>query len=138
MPSGHGLLDRLRQSGGYTSRSAEPRTEDIKQSIHRHLERMLNTRKGDSPAFPEYGLPALSDVETAARCEEVRRQIERCLREFEPRLAGVRVIYIDPSEDEFLRLRFQIKARSVGLKKKVDFNFDTAVDAVGTGWKVTS
>ena len=138
MSGGHGLLDRMRARTGKSERSARLRPEHLYESIQLHLIRLLNTREGDSKACPDYGLPALSDVNRSGRAEEMRRRIEQAIRTYEPRLGGVSVRCVEPDPLEPLKLRFQISGRPKGLKKRLTFRFDTAVSAVGgAGWKVT-
>jgi type VI secretion system lysozyme-like protein len=138
MAGGYGLLDRMRARTRQGERTAKPRPEHLYESIQLHLIRLLNTREGDSNACPDYGLPALTDVNCSGRGEEMRRRIEQSIRTYEPRLAGVAVRCVEPDPFEPLKLRFQISGRPKGMKKRLTFRFDTAVSAVGgSGWKVT-
>lgn len=136
MAGDRGLLDRLRRRDGPVGRSAQPRTEHVHESIQRHLQRLLNTRKGESAAFPDYGMPALTDVDLTASGEELRRQIESALRKFEPRLAGVRVRWLEPDELEPLKLRFEVSGRPLGVEERVTFRFATVVDSPSAGFRV--
>ena len=139
MAGARGFLDRLRQREGYGARTVQPRVEDVYESIQSHLRCLLNTRKGDSPAFPDYGLPALSDLSLEGGCEEVRRQIEQTIKQYENRLTSVRVRYVEPDPGENLKLRFQISGRPLAAKSHV-FKFDTQVDTISNSscaWKVT-
>jgi type VI secretion system protein len=137
MAGDRGLLDRLRRRDGFTGRSAQPRTEHVHESIQRHLQRLLNTRKGESAAFPDFGLPALSDVDLSTSGEELRRQLEAALRQYEPRLTGVRVTWLEPDPLEPLRLRFEVTGKPIGVKDRVTFRFATVVDTPGAGFKVS-
>lgn len=137
MAGDRGLLDRLRRRDGFAGRSAQPRTEHVHESIQRHLQRLLNTRKGESPAFPDYGMPALTDVDLSTSGEEVRRQLEAALRQYEPRLSGVRVRCLEPDELEPLRLRFEVSGRPLGVQERVTFRFATVVESPSAGFKVS-
>lgn len=134
MAGDRGLLDRLRMPEG-EGRSARDQVEAVHDSILAHLQRLLNTRQGDSAALPEYGIPALTNLDYAGRAREIRRQIERSIRAFEPRLEGVRVKYIEPDPLEPLQVRFEISGRVATTDEPVGIRFDTSVDASG-GWKV--
>jgi type VI secretion system lysozyme-like protein len=128
MPSKRGLFDRLRVPDLGTARSIHERTDQIQESILRHLQRILNTRHGDSAAVPEFGIPALTDMDLAGRAEEMRRTIEDSIRTFEPRLSSVRVRWQEVDDSDVLKLRFEILAR-------LATSDDTVVDANGQ-WKV--
>jgi len=135
VPSDRGLFDRLREPDRGDARSVIERTDHVQESILRHLQRLMNTRQGDSAAVPEFGLPALTDVDVAGRSEEMRRAIEQALRTYEPRLTGVRVRYEEPDELDPLKIRFEIMARLVTSDEKVGVQFKTVVDTNGA-WRV--
>ena len=134
MSSNRGLFDRLRDTDRREERSVHQRTEDIADSVLSHLQRMLNVRHGDSPAAPDYGIPAL-EAQRISASEEMRRAIEESIRIYEPRLDGVRVRYLPPDKDEPLRLRYEIAARLVTAEESVRVQFRSEVDATGS-WKV--
>lgn len=134
MPSSRGLFDRLRNPDRPEDRSVHQRTEDIADSVLSHLQRMLNVRHGDSPAMPDYGIPAL-EAQNLSASEEMRRAIEESIRVYEPRLEGVRVRYLTPDEFEPLKVRYEIAARLVTADESVRVQFRSEVDASGT-WKV--
>jgi type VI secretion system protein ImpF len=77
--------------------------EELRESVIRHLEVLLNTRNSESdpdPAFPEcsssvlaYGVADFSSLilSDGAHCESLRRSAERAVRMYEPRLTRVKV-----------------------------------------------
>lgn len=134
MPSNRGLFDRLRDPDRLHERSVHQRTEDIADSVLAHLQRMLNVRHGDSPAAPDYGIPALESQHVSAS-EEMRRAIEESIRAYETRLDGVRVRYVKADEDSPLKVRYEIAARLVTAEESVRVEFHSELDARGT-WKV--
>jgi type VI secretion system lysozyme-like protein len=136
MASDRGLFDRLRDPDRSAARSVHQRTDRIYGSVLRHLQHVLNTRHDDSPAAPELGLPALSDVDISTRAEDLRRAIEQAIRSYEPRLAGVRVLHVPADEGDPLKIRFQITGRLATADERVTVRFDTLVDAAGS-WKVS-
>jgi len=71
MASSRGLFDRLRSPDTDAGRSIEQRTEDVANSVLAHLVRLLNTRHGDSPAAPSYGIPAF-EAETLTEILSVK------------------------------------------------------------------
>lgn len=136
MAQNHRLLERLRRGELAGARSAHQSAEKVYSSVHEHLQRLLNTRQGESAAFPDYGLPCLCDVDKSGRAIELRQQIEQTIRRYEPRLSEVRVDYVDPDPLDPLTLRFRISGHPMGAEDGVTFRFDTAVDAIGS-WKVS-
>lgn len=110
------LLDRLLEDG-----SLRPSLAQIRQSVRRDLEWLLNARRCWLPRSPDYrelgrsvlayGLPDFTVMELSTEegrqwlCDEVKRTIV----EFEPRLARVEVIMKDTEAplDRFLRLRIE-------------------------------
>ena len=135
MSGNRGLFDRLREPDRAGSRTVHERTDRIQESILRHLQRLLNPRHGDSAAVPEFGIPALTDVDYAGRAEEMRRAIEQSIRAFEPRLSSVRVRWREGDGFDVLKIRFEITARLVTNDEKVGVHFSTVADANGQ-WKV--
>jgi type VI secretion system protein ImpF len=95
------LLDRLvtRES----PRSSWEQMRELKSSLCRDLTDLLNTRRSEQPLDPAYeeacsslvafGLPDFTayDLKNTAEQEKLRVAIERAIRQFEPRLARVRV-----------------------------------------------
>jgi type VI secretion system protein len=84
---------------------------DEVQSILGNLRALLNTRVGDSPSAPDFGIPDLTehvhDFPNAA--QGIVRSIRDTVAKYEPRLRNVRVRLV-PGEDP-LKLVFEISAR---------------------------
>lgn len=119
------LLDRLTQpeSGpvvkqiGWNAALAR-----LKQSLRRDLEALLNTRRrpgslGDD--LPElarssvrFGIPDFVAVNMAAQERQAAfgRTLERVIRDYEPRLAGVAVTLLPPPRGQDRTLCFRIEA----------------------------
>jgi type VI secretion system protein len=135
MRSDRSLFDRLRHPDAASARSIHQRTERIYESVLAHLRHLLNSRHGDSPAVPEYGIPAF-EAEHITTSEAMQREIERSIREYEPRLDGVRVRALPRDPDDPLRVRFQIDARLVTAQEKVRVRFTSQIDPRGD-WKVS-
>jgi type VI secretion system protein len=135
MPSDRSLFDRLRHPDAASARSIQQRSERIADSVLAHLQRLLNSRHGDSPAIPDYGIPAF-EAEHVTTSADMQREIERSIREYEPRLEGVRVRTLPRDPDDPLRVRFQIDARLVTAQEKVKVRFTSQIDPRGE-WKVT-
>ena len=111
----------------------------IVDSVHEHLSKLLNTRQGSVPALPDYGLPDFNDI--AKRfpdsITELRREIQRCIRQYEPRLDNVEIEYVR-DELSLLDMKYEIRADvRVGTGKSKIY-FETTMHSSGQvdlrGW----
>jgi type VI secretion system protein len=102
--SGRGLLARIGASGGSFTLGAD--------SVIEHLRVLLNTRRGEAPTVPNYGVPDFSDTVHSfpGAITTLQRAIRDTITEFEPRLKNVQVRHVQ-NEDDVLTLRFEITAR---------------------------
>ena len=135
MSSDRNLFDRLRKPDGPAARSIQQQTERVADSVLAHLQRLLNTRHGDSMAVPRYGIPAF-EAEHTTTSPAMQREIEKSIREFEPRLDGVRVRVLPRDPSDPLLVRFDISARLTTAPDKRRITFSSQIDARG-GWKVS-
>ncbi len=118
------VLDRLLDDGvGEIGNSTwMGSVEALKASLVRDLEWLLNSRRIVEPAgaeYPEvrnsvyhYGIPDISSrsADSISEQQGLSRDIEECVRLFEPRLTDVRVV-VRPSTEKGARLaRFVIEA----------------------------
>jgi type VI secretion system protein ImpF len=118
------IIDRLLdQSGGVGESSAgwSESVEALKQSLVRDLEWLLNTRRIAEPAsdsYPEvqssvyhFGLPDISSrsADSVEVQQALSRDIEECIRIFEPRLTDVRVGLRQSTEEGSRLARFVIE-----------------------------
>lgn len=120
------VLDRLLDDEP-TARRETPRSRtqvlrELRQSVRRDLENLLNTRSR-AISWPEdledldlslvnYGIPDVTGMSFQGQRsrEELRRVIQRVIEHFEPRLRSVEVEMLDPAEPVDRRLRFRIRA----------------------------
>jgi len=120
------VLDRLLDDRPTASRDA-PKTRnqtlrDLKRSVRRDLENLLNTR-WRCTTWPEnleelelslvnYGIPDVTgaDLSTAGKRQAFLRTVERVIRHFEPRFKNVEVAVLDNAEPLDRTLRFRINA----------------------------
>ena len=107
-------------------------TQQLADSILRHLQRMLNTRQGHALIQSEYGMPDVVELRHTLpeMINEARRAIRNSIEKFEPRLRNVDVTYV-PSEDNVLNLKFEITAELVTEKEEASVWFETAVSPSG-------
>ncbi|MFP2923988.1 type VI secretion system baseplate subunit TssE [Pyxidicoccus sp. 3LG] len=102
-----GLLSRLDATDAHAPTVGNPR-----DSIVEHLKMLLNTRKGQVAASPDYGIPDFNDIVHVfpAAIARMQSSIQTAIESFEPRLTNVLVRHA-PDEDEPSSLQFEITAQ---------------------------
>jgi len=119
------ILDRLRdlqpESQLETPMSSWEQSREFKLALCRDLAALLNTRRAEhdfDPAYTEATNSLLSfgiadftsyNLKSGVEQDQVRRSIERAIRQFEPRLARVSVSMEEPDPVRPV-LQFQIEA----------------------------
>jgi type VI secretion system protein ImpF len=147
------VLDRLIDYEPEQSREAlasrSKSLAQLKQSVRRDLEWLLNTRQpadGVPAGLPEanasvatYGLPDFTNlsIESTTDQARLRRSVELAIRVFEPRLEGVSVTVV-PVEGVERLLRFQIDARLKVEPAPEPVTFDTALKLERSAFVVRS
>jgi type VI secretion system protein len=103
-----GLLTRLASS---SQGSLSPRGNPV-GAIAEHLRALLNTRKGEAPAAPNFGIMDFNDIIHLfpAAIPRMQQSIRTAIQEFEPRLKNVVVMQV-PDENQPTALRFDIVAQ---------------------------
>lgn len=141
------ILDRLLDFEPQMSKEA-PRSQaqslaDLKKSVKRDLEWLLNTRHSpiDIPETLEelneslavYGLPDLTSLSVKNPSEQNRlaKAIETAIRVFEPRFINVKVS-LEPIDNTDRQLRFHIEAHLDIEPVPEPVSFDTVLQ-VGSG-----
>lgn len=120
------IIDRLIDDEPHVKVEAEKnRTQQIRElraSVRRDLENLLNTRYrmvSPSTSFKElqhslmnYGLPDLATVNIidVEKKKLFTRDLERILREYEPRFKSVKVSFIENEDNIDRTLRFRVNA----------------------------
>lgn len=139
------VLDRLLDDAPEMERdrplSATDALAVLRRAVRRDLEALLNARRRfeSVPAiYPElanssfgFGLPdftsgALSEISSR---EVLRKEIERSIKQFEPRLVQVAVTLQDPRDEMDTTLRFRIDALLHADPAPEPISFDTVVNA---------
>jgi type VI secretion system protein len=85
----------------------------LKQSIARHLTRLLNTRQGSVPIDPKYGLTDMNNIAGSlamGTSEEICEEIIWQIRQYEPRLQNP-VITSIKEENQIITLKFELSAQ---------------------------
>jgi type VI secretion system protein ImpF len=137
------LLDRLLDDDPAATRDA-PRARsqvlsELKQSVRRDLENLLNSRwrcealPDDQDELPlslvNYGIPDITGASlgSAANREQFRQVIERVIRHFEPRFQQVTVEMLENAEPLDRALRFRIEALLYAEPAPEPVVFDSAL-----------
>ncbi len=147
------LLDRLNDLS--PREQSEPSitwaqsVRDLKRSVHRDLESLLNTRRIAQPAtdaLPElkaslynYGLPDISSMSRDAHDSRARllRLVEETISIYEPRLANVRASFVEePGAPTRRELHFVIHALLRMDPNPEPVLFDTTLDAASGEYQV--
>jgi type VI secretion system protein len=131
MPFRRTLLERLESPPAPQVRSLPGSLEEAVNSIRQHLQVMLNTRHGGSQTVPDYGTSDLSDFYTGYESiDTLRREIQRSIERYEPRLADVQVSFA-PREDDPHRIYFEIVASVVSEDDEAPAVFRTVLEGSG-------
>ena len=124
---------------------------ELKRSVRRDLEALLNTRRTAQPApdaLPEvkaslynYGLPDISSMSRDAHDSRVRllRMVEDAISTYEPRLTNVRAALVEDPESNAIRrdLHFVIHAVLRMDPNPEPVMFDTTLDASSGEYQLT-
>ncbi len=123
------ILERLADPRADAIRTIRHDDAQLVSSILQHLGKMLNTRRGNAPVAPDYGIPDLADmVHSFPESVRIMEQAIRCtIEKYEPRLTNIRVKNVR-FEDQVFSLHFEVTAQlsSSGSGKKSVW-FETAV-----------
>ncbi len=103
-------------------------------SVREHLSWLLNTRRGDAPACPNYGLPDLSGVVAGLPSSErsFYKAIEKSILDNEPRLSWVRVRLSDQNNpgEVYIKFNVDILLKSDGRSEKQRLSAEVDIDSI--------
>jgi type VI secretion system protein len=94
---------------------------------------MLNTRRGNVPIAPDYGIADFTDLGSSFTEESVsdlKAELERVIMRYEPRLSNVRVRY-SPRPDLPLAAVFQLEGTIRTENGVSPLRFETILNATG-------
>ena len=108
------LTERMRSWKLRPFRREAPDPKRMIDSVIRHLEQILNTRRGSAQTADDFGIPDFSEYKSAYPDSQwdLERAIRHTIQKYEPRLKAVRVKFIEQEENP-LSVSFQITARLV-------------------------
>ena len=146
------VLDRLIDDDPRNSSEAPPtRAQSVRMlrdGVRRDLEWLLNTRQVAFPP-PEslrelgrsayvYGLPDFTSLNlaTAAAETKITRQLQAALKFFEPRLARVRLVPLEPLAAKTRTFRFRIEALLLMDPAPEHISFDTVLQLTTNQYEV--
>ncbi|MBT9330203.1 type VI secretion system baseplate subunit TssE [Paracidobacterium acidisoli] len=140
------VLDRLTNVDDWPATRSQS-LRYFKDALKRDLEWLLNTRRPPIPELAEYdaaknsvinyGLPDITSLglSSASDHRRLRIAIEESIRNFEPRLADVRVS-LDGAETANRRLRFHIEGSMKLDPSPEEISFDTVLELSSGEYKV--
>lgn len=140
------ILDRLIDDEPHlkkeVAKGKEQNIEQLRMSVRRDLERLLNTRyrvvepsedfTNLEHSILNYGLPDLATVNTLdiAKKTEFTSNLEKLLREFEPRFKSVHVKFTENKNKSDRTLRFSIEATIYATPYPEVVIFDSILEPV--------
>ena len=134
------LIDQEPRQAADPNISLNESVRRYKDSVLRDLEWLLNTRRtviGVPQDCKElarstfvFGLPDISSIsgDSEANRRQLLRDVEECIRIFEPRLTGVRVSHVEEKEGAQRRVRFVIEGLLRMEPNPERVLFDTVLD----------
>jgi len=143
------LIDESPQSQREDARQRYQILRDLKNSLQRDLEQLLNTRwrcKQWPPDLSElkislvnYGIPDFTGIQftSAERQDELRDVIESVIRNYEPRLSEVEVQIATDFEANNRTCHFRIDALLMVDPAPEPVTFDTTLEPVTGDFSVT-
>ncbi len=90
-----------------------PYDRQLRDSVARHLERLLNTRAGSVPIDHEYGMPDMSNIAGSfalGTTESLSEAIIRQAARYERRLRNARIT-VEQEQREVITLRFELRGQ---------------------------
>jgi type VI secretion system lysozyme-like protein len=126
------LLERIRRPAGGQGRELHVSANEIRDSILRNLQNVLNTCQGNCLTDERYGLPHLTSVRSAMphSLASYEASIRATIERHEPRLTRVRVRYASEA-DRDVALRFEISGVVQDEDNKLSVRFETVADDSG-------
>ena len=132
MPSSRTLFERLAAPDPAGERRVHIDEVELRESIRQHLQHLLNSRHGGSPAAPDYGTPEFDTLFRGGRSPDsaFTHELAQCIMRYEPRLQRVQVAFSSDGNAPF-QLRFDITAMMVANEESVPTVFRSTVETSG-------
>jgi type VI secretion system protein len=126
------LLERVRAAAS-GRRRGRSKSDDLLNSLERHLSLILNTRQGSSKSSPDYGMPDFISLMGRGDLEAVRelaRVLTEVVRKYEPRITDPQVRHI-PGREETGVLEFSLSGTVEIESQKQSIFFQTSINPDG-------
>ncbi|MDR1037802.1 MAG: type VI secretion system baseplate subunit TssE [Deltaproteobacteria bacterium] len=126
------LLERIRSAYG-SRKKGRSKSDDLLESLERHLRLMLNTRQGSSKSAPEYGMPDFVSLMGRGDLDAIRelsRVLTDVVQEYEPRIADATVTY-NPGREETGVLEFSLSGSIEIDNQRQNIFFQTSINPDG-------
>jgi type VI secretion system protein ImpF len=142
------LIDRDPAAASDPPRPYAQSVRQLKASVRRDLEWLLNTRRNPEAAdasfsqlcrsLYNFGLPDLSALshESAQDRTRLLQLLESTIATFEPRLARVKVVPLDPPRGAVHVMRFQIEGMLLMDPEPEHISFDTVLQLASGEYQV--
>jgi type VI secretion system protein ImpF len=142
------LIDREPKEPAEPPPTRAQSVRQLKSSVRRDLEWLLNTRRNPEPAGVEfqelerslynYGLPDMSSLNWQSSRDRTRlcRMLEHALEVFEPRLRSVKVIPLEALAGAQHVVRFQIEGMLETDPAPEHISFDTVLQLTSGEYQV--
>jgi type VI secretion system protein len=103
-------------SGGLALHQVSEQNQVI-LSVLDNMQRILNTRAGSLAHIPDYGLPDMTQILAGmpATAQQLVFTFVQVLLKYEPRLAKIDVVVLEPSQPGDLRYVIEAEMKQVGL-----------------------
>jgi type VI secretion system protein len=127
MPLKQRLFERLQQADKFGLAPRGNETEQLIQSVEKHLRHILNTRQGSVPMDLNFGVPEIRDLPlqfASPETETIQKIIRGIIEKYESRLSDVEITYQGTSPDG-LSMRFGLTASLKTGDKNIPVHFQT-------------
>ena len=127
------LLERISRWEDADERRNLASADILLESIIKHLQRILNTRKGSVPIDPEFGVPDFTNLAsnyTSNLNVDIERDIRTLLQRYEPRLKSPRLRVLEERPD-VLSLSFELLGSVMIGNEEVPVRLSTRIGSQG-------
>ena len=144
------LIDYEPQNSREVAKSRHQILRELKQSVRRDLENLLNTRwrcvawppnlEELNQSLVNYGIPDFTGINMGANSERdrLRHIVEQAVRRHEPRFKSVKVVLLQNSDPTDRTLRFRIDALMYAEPAPEPVVFDSQLEPVLGNFEVKS
>jgi type VI secretion system lysozyme-like protein len=115
MPGEGSLFERIRSASLRDDLESSRDPDEVARSVCRNLERVLNNWRGSVSVEPTLGMP--DDAFNGSSQEKIGRRVallvKENIRDFEPRLTEVHVMFVERDPTEFRAWEFRVEGRLI-------------------------